>query len=826
MTQFRFALFASVAFSALTSTALAQDVATTAPTEPVATGTDDGEESDSTIVVTGVASGRNRLDASVSTSSIGSDEILEVAPRSAAELLRNVPGIRAESSGGEGNANINVRGLPVSTGGAKFLQLQEDGLPILEFGDIIFGNADIFTRIDSSLARVESIRGGSASTFTSNSPGGIINFITRTGSTPGGSVTGTLGLDYREYRLDAEHGGRLGPSTTFHVGGFYRRGEGPREAGYDGNRGGQIRANLTHQLSSRGFIRFNAKYLNDRAIAYLPSPVRVNGTGSDPDYEAIPGLDPNNETIHSRFFRDVRTLDENNRPVVTDIRDGMRPIVLAGGFELDYDLTDGLNLTNRFRASRIKGRFISPFPAGVDSAQVVADSVGGPGSTLFFASGPNAGQQITNPASLNGNGLLIPIVMFNTKLNALDFIVNDARLTQSFAVGGGRVDLTGGLYLSRQTIDTFWQWTSHLLTVDGDNAELVDVRDAAGVRQTENGTVGYGAFFFGNCCRRSYDLDYTTKAPFLSVGFERGPLNLDASVRFDFGDVGGSATADGPVASVDVDGDGAIEVPETRTTILDPARRQSIDYDYNYVSYSIGANYRFTPNFSGFVRYSRGARANADRLIFGPAITATGSLADEDAAVDFVKQAEAGIKFRTGPAELYVTAFRSATEETNFDFGLGFFSNRYRATGLEAEGVLRFGMFRLRGSGTYTDAEITSASASPALVGNRPRRQAKFVYQLSPEVGNELFSVGANIVGTTDSYTQDTNQLKLPGFTQVNAFGSLRPIDRLELILNANNLFNVTGFTEAEEGAIPANGLIRARSINGRSISLSARLSF
>ncbi len=43
----------------------------------------------------------------------------------------------------------------------------EDGLPILEFGDIIFGNADNFLRADRSVARVEAVRGGSASTFRS-----------------------------------------------------------------------------------------------------------------------------------------------------------------------------------------------------------------------------------------------------------------------------------------------------------------------------------------------------------------------------------------------------------------------------------------------------------------------------------------------------------------------------------------------------------------------------------------------------------------------------------------------------------------------------------
>ena len=78
------------------------------------------------------------------------------------EHIRQIPGIRSEASGGEGNANIAVRGIPVSTGGARYIQLQEDGLPILEFGDIIFGNADNFLRADRSVARVEAVRGGSA----------------------------------------------------------------------------------------------------------------------------------------------------------------------------------------------------------------------------------------------------------------------------------------------------------------------------------------------------------------------------------------------------------------------------------------------------------------------------------------------------------------------------------------------------------------------------------------------------------------------------------------------------------------------------------------
>ena len=86
------------------------------------------------------------------------------------------------------------------------------------------------------------------------------------------------------------------------------------------------------------------------------------------------------------------------------------------------------------------------------------------------------------------------------------------------------------------------------------------------------------------------------------------------------------------------------------------------------------------------------------------------------------------------------------------------------------------------------------------------------------------FSIGANVVGTTSSYAQDVGDLRLPGFTQVNGFAQWRWTDRLLLSLNANNLFDVRGFTESEDGAIPANGIVRARSINGRTTSLTLRV--
>jgi outer membrane receptor protein involved in Fe transport len=817
MTSFRTILLASAAlvFSApvFAQTAAPQASEATAPADAAP-----NEE----IVVTAVARGQNRLSSSISVSAINADAIAAAAPRSAAELFRSLPGIRSESSGGEGNANIQSRGIPISTGGAKFLQLQEDGLPILEFGDIAFGNADIFLRVDSTVARVEAVRGGSASTFASNSPGGVINTISKTGQVDGGTIMGTLGLDYGEYRLDANYGGHLSDTLTFNVGGFYRVGEGPRRAGYDGNKGGQIKGNITKTFD-RGFFRVNFKFLDDRAIAYLPSPVRVTGTNANPKYEALPGLSPNNDTIHSINFTQAVSLDGRNNRETSDIRDGMNPLVKAIGFEGQFDIADGWTVNNKFRYANISGRFNSPFPATADTVQNLANGIGGAGSVATYANGPNAGQVIANPNTTNAIG----IVLFNTKLNSLDNVTNDLRLSRSFDMGGSKLDVSVGFYKSRQKIDMDWTWSSYLLEARGDNAALINVANAGGVSQTDNGLVAYGASFFGGCCRRSYNLDFDTNAPFASVSYSTGELTLDGSLRYDFGRARGFVMGDGPVVATDVDGNGTISVPESKTTVMPLGVTRPVNYNYEYLSYSAGVNYKLSSDLAVFARYSRGGRANADRFVFGGNTSATsGALLPGARPVDFVRQAEAGVKYQSRGLSLNATAFHARTQEQNYEATTQrSFANTYRAYGLELEGSYRVGEFSLTANGTYTNAKIV-ASNDATVVGNRPRRQAEFIWRVAPEYNSGMFSVGASAIGTTSSYTQDSNQLKLPGFTQVNAFLAVRPLERVQVSVNANNLFDTAGFTEAEEGSIPGNGIVRARSINGRTVSATLKLDF
>ena len=58
-----------------------------------------------TIVVTASSGNGSKMQSSISVSSLDPDQIEQAAPSSVADILRNIPGIRSEASGGEGNAN-------------------------------------------------------------------------------------------------------------------------------------------------------------------------------------------------------------------------------------------------------------------------------------------------------------------------------------------------------------------------------------------------------------------------------------------------------------------------------------------------------------------------------------------------------------------------------------------------------------------------------------------------------------------------------------------------------------------------------------------------
>ena len=436
------------------------------------------------VVVTGTSTGASKMKQSVSISSLEADQIFKLSPTSAAEILRSIPGVRSESSGGEGNANLTVRGVPISAGGARYVQFQEDGLPLLMFGDIAFGTADQFLRADYNLDHLEVIRGGSASTLATNSPGGIINFISKTGEEHGGAAGITFGLNGgRQTRVDVDYGGSLGNGTRFHIGGFQRQGEGDRKTGFTAAQGGQIKANLTQDFS-QGFVRVSLKALDDKTPSFLPVPVTVkNGQIS-----TIPGIDPRSAFFISNNTPQDVVLGADGKFVSTNPRDGLHVRSTAIGLEGLYKLGDGWAVTDKFRHAGNSGRFIAMFPTDNGTPT--------PGAAKFNAA------------------------LFNTSIDSLDNTVNDLKLSKTFAdVAGGKATASAGLFTSRQQVALTWFW----------NTYAVDMKNS-GAAATLTGS---GFTTFGGCCDRNFDVRYTTTAPYAALTWDAGPLTLDGSVRHD-----------------------------------------------------------------------------------------------------------------------------------------------------------------------------------------------------------------------------------------------------------------------------------------------------
>jgi outer membrane receptor protein involved in Fe transport len=778
---------------------------------------------------TGVAKGRDRLDSATSTSSLRASEIDKLGARSIAEILRDIPGIRAEAASGEGNANFTIRGLPLASTGAKFLQLQEDGLPVLEFGDISLSTADAFLRADLNLAAVETIRGGSASTFASNSPGGIVNFISKTGDTEGGAIQVSAGLDYDMRRVDFDYGAKISDTLRFHVGGFWRDGEGPRATGFKTTQGGQIKLNVTKEFDG-GYIRFYGKYLDDRSPVYDVTPLGVSGTNADAEYGALPGFDPRKDTLFNRNFQNVTTLDGNNNVNTHENRN--HALVKSFGIEGKFEVA-GFDITERFRYADISGHYMGVNFAQFVPAAFLAPAFGAPGGTIRYATGANAGQTIADPSTLNGNGLAAMLLIGDTKLNSLDNVTNDIRASRVWNLGGNDLTTTVGLYSSHQTIDTDWAWSAVLSDINGGgNGNLLDVVTATNVKITQDGVLAYG-IPGASTLRRGYRMGYTTNAPFGSVNLRLGSLAIGGSVRYDFGSAKGSLIGaelgDGRVgnAAKDMNGDGVISVPEMSVAVLPLTRPGVVDYDYSYLSYSVGVNYRIAEPLAVFARYSRGGRANADRLLFSPIVNGDGSLLFPEAAVDTVKQAEAGVKYRSGGLTLNVTGFWAKAEDTNIDSTNGdIIAREYKAMGAEFEGGYRAGIVSLTAGATYTHAEIVTDFLNPAVVGNTPHHQAKLIFQATPQIITDRFNVGATFIGTTSSYATDSNELKTPGFVTTNAFVQFRPVDRVTLAVNASNLFDVLAITGVDDPTLPAGGVAKGHVLNGRTISASVRFDF
>lgn len=824
----------SLAALGLSTAAYAADApAAAAPAAAEASGLD-------TIVVTASGRDKTKLKSSISVSSVSNQQIQDFTPRSEAEVLRTIPGLNLQDTAGPGgNSNIGVRGLPVSTGGSEYVGLQEDGLPVVLFGDIQFGNNDYWLRFDNNVERVEAVRGGSASTFTSQAPGAVINYISKTGDKEGGAVGVSTGVNFKETRLDFDYGGHISDTLRFHVGGFLKDGNGVNHIGYTAERGYQIKANITKDFADgKGFIRFNFKRLDDREPTNTsqPSAVMVSG-GAITGFNTFGNVDARQYSSAGIYNQNFNILNAQGN-IQNVSNEGIHPKATSFGGEFHYEFSSNISVNDNFRWTDMSGVFANAWTgetltsAVVGKGQTIDGAFGtstNPGviGSLVYAAGPNQGKVYTGTYFSNS-------ALAYTTINDIGSLANDLTVNAKFDVGdGAKINVKGGWFHMRQTINLDWRISNYSATLDqsGNNVPL-DVFSGAngtGTQLSANGLTGYNNQWGGCCGGRAYNVDYTDDAPYLNLDGKFGPFDLDGSIRFD--SIKASGYSYSGVAGTNIVAKDALGSASLPTVNTDFSKKTDVlNYTVNYTSYSLGGLYEISKDASAFVRISRGGRFNADRKLYSGGGTtalfnADGSLTAGGAgvSVNYVTQQELGIKGKGhlagGMFTAEATLYRAQTGESNYDFTRNItYNTRYKAWGVETYANFRIGGFGFDGSIVYTHA----LNEQNNLV---PHTMPQFTYRLSPSYDAGIAAVGFSLTGQTSSYGDDGDTLKIPGYSLVNGYVKVRPYKGLELGLNANNLFNKLAY--AGTGELAANGqLFDNSAITGRTITASVKYKF
>lgn len=762
-----------------------------APAASFAQESADNAEITDEIIVTGVAKATTVFQSSASVSSLPSEEIQNLAPRSINELFRAIPGVKSEDTGGDANANIKVRGLPIASGGSRYLSLQENGFPTLLVGDVAFSTADSYLRIDSTIGSVQSIRGGSASTQAPNAAGGIINLISKKPTERGGSIAGTFGIDYESFRVDAEFGDALDNGLYYHIGGFARTGEGVRDTVGDFEEGYQIKATIGKDFD-RGNVALHFKRLDDRVPTYLPLPAVIQNDGS---IGALNGLDLGSGST-SLGLTDTALRLNDERDVDTE---GFQAEVTSIGIEGTFDLTDRLTFAAKGRWADISGNFFSPFPAGLDS---------------------------TNPDGSSN----INFVLFNTAVPDVGNLFGDISLTGDFDF----ITVKAGLFYADQQSEQIWSFNDARATLSGgrfitDDPTNLFVNPADG--SFINGQ-SFGNPNFGNCCTVYWNFDIEQLAPYFSANIELGDLTIEGSYRRTMNSVSGEFIPFGNaiIGPFDVDGNGAIGTNEQGAQRFNSAALVTTDYDADHNNFSIGANYEINETLALFGNYSQGASLTAPDRSTGNLVVVggVGTSPSGDLFLNFVDQYEIGLRFRFDSGVLNIVYFDAqVAEAAQFEATTQeVIQTEFDTDGIEIEGDFEIGSgFGIRGNATFTDSEIAGPASNPDL-GNRSRRQAPYNLNLNPYFVGEGYDLGVNIFSVGRAPVQNSNQFDLPAYTTVGAYVNFEVVDNIVVSLNANNLFDAVGFTEGEEGAPAIGDFVRYRPINGRTLSATVRLNF
>lgn len=777
------------------------------------------------VVVTGSSRPKPKIESSTAISTFTAKEIQKQNPISAAALLQRVPGFAVETSGGEVGNNLFARGIP-SAGAYEFTQIQEDGLPVFEDGALQFANADNFFRVDNSVSRLEALRGGSGSIFATNSPGGLINFITKEGSN---IFRGTSKLETSTYglmRTDLNIGGALiEDKLFFNVGGFYRTDNGIRNTGFKANQGGQIRMNLKY-VFDKGYAKVYYKKLDDRNTFFLPIPLVQNGD----KLEGFNGFDPNYGTYSYRNISQLNIPQAGGGFFSRNLEDGIHPKVDVLGAEFKYDLGNNFSVLNKTRYTNIDMNYTGIFPAGgPKSAAGFANEAGIAGNTFQYSLVSSGA--VVNPAYVQKLGFWAIDKQMNN-------FINDLQFNYKFDKG----NITAGFYKSNWKSHQYWNW-SNILTTATDHPELLNLVDtslapsATGYSKTYNGVTDMSFLIRDSEVQGSLNdlylnLDYTIT----------DALSFNGGVRYnrDFYKGYGVNTTSGNLnnSGLSTDGTHGFNTTTADDNMSVLGNRYTFwKYDINRVSFTTALNYKINPQNAVYARFSNGFRSPNEEAYYNNM--------NNLSAIKPVttNQLELGYKYYSRSFDVGVIPFYSTLNNLSFTdvFSDGTSENKFANTtniGVELEGYARMfnNVLEVSFNGTIQDPKYKDFVGRNAdgttfdYDGNTVRRIPKLYFNISPAVNitkEWRTYVSLNYYGKRFQNEGNTDENILPAFTEFGA-GMSYQLGKIRFAVDGTNIFNTIGITEGDprSQAVSTSNIRMARPIMGAAARASITLDF
>jgi outer membrane receptor protein involved in Fe transport len=782
-----------------------------------------------TMIVTGTQSPRMNLDASVAVTTLTATEVEAAAPRSTTEMLRYVPGFtRVESSGGEVNQNIQMRGVL----GVEYVAFLEDGLPVFPTMHTFFMNADNLFRFDTNIERMEVVRGGSSPLFGSNTPGAIVNFINKTGGDQFGGTMRATGATQGLARYDLNINGPLGNDWRFNAGGFYRYDNGVRSPGFPGIQGGQLKASIT-RLLDRGSLRFSVKHINDRNQFILPLPF---ANPEDPDY--VPGFSDYG-SMNTPEGLDLRITTPGDDLRLT-LDNGLKTNATWFTADVTLDLSDEWRFQNTAQVMRNDQEWNAILPFNLIPAADYATlptTAGG----LGFAPGSTAQIFFTNHFDPLGtklpfdtpNQLVAPGGEWHVE-KPLTAVQNQLSLRRAF----GPHALTIGGYFANYTQDNRWFFTD-ILTDVRDNPRFLDIvvtpaGGGAPVNVTSNGF-------------RRFLSNYVNGSGQTTVvsGVVGGEVQLTERLRADLGVRGeyNTFTQNSENTSpVDQDANPATTYDNI---VYGNNSFRHFNRDITDWSASVGLNYRLNDNLSVYGSGARGYKM--------PALDEFLEVTSQQRVDVFesreVQAGEVGVKYAAGRVGVTVNAFYTKLKNitgqgAELDPATGGTiwvireNPENRSFGAEVEAVVNpVEGLQLLGSGTFLKAELGGGVDSLAhlageRLGNVPSAIGNLAAIYSPRAAAGLqFKADWHFVGSrlTESPLTRVDNTKLPSYNYFN-FGAGFAIPNAGIRVNVDllNAFQSKGLEEGNPRLTGVGGapIFLARPLLPRRLQASLEYDF